>query len=71
MRKRHSKFAKAIFASLIIILYGVMIFTIGCGVMMMCVGRSEGLVLVFVSLFLCPIIFAANSLYECLFYSDL
>lgn len=71
MRKRHSKFAKAIIGSLIIILYFVMMSTFGYGVGVMCGGRLfEGLILMLVALVLCPIIFAANFLYECLFYSE-
>lgn len=65
MRGRHSKFAKAIIGSLIIILYFVMMSTFGYGVGMMCGGhRFEGLVLMLVALVLCPIIFAINYFYE-------
>ena len=65
MRGRHSKFAKAIIGSLIIILYFVMMSTFGYGVGMMCGGRRfEGLVLVFGALLLCLIIFAMNYFYE-------
>lgn len=65
MRKRHSKFAKAVIGSLIIILYFVMMFTFGYGVGAMCGGRRfEGLILVFGALLLCLIIFAMNYFYE-------